>query len=153
MARPAKSAKTKSGVIPQEEAAARIAAEDKLRGGRDRIAPAYAISGAQEDIFAFIVREYAAAGVLGNLDSYVLTMTAVAIDRVSALDRQMNDDAHLLTDKEYYTARSKYMSDFWRGCNELCLSPQARAKIGIVAAQAARREKSPLEEALADDDD
>lgn len=153
MARPAKSAKTKSGVIPLEDTAARIEAEEALRGTADHIEPAYELNAEQEGIFRFIVKEYEAAGVLGNLDAYVLTMTAVAIDRVAALDKEMNRAPILLTDKEYYTARGKYMSDFWRGCNELCLSPQARAKIGIVAAQAARKERDALAEALADDDD
>ena len=49
-------------------------------------------------------------------------------------------------------ARAKYQSDLWRGCNELCLSPQARAKIGSLAAQKQKEKKDPLLAALSDDD-
>ena len=44
MGRPAKSTKTKSGVITMGETAARLAAEDSLRGAADRIAPAYQLT-------------------------------------------------------------------------------------------------------------
>ena len=153
MRRPAKSTKTKSGVITMGETAARLAAEDSLRGAADRIAPAYQLTKGQEAIFWTIVNEYQAAGVLGNLDSYVLTMTAVSIDRVAVIDQEMNGDQQLITDKEHYLARGKYMTDFWRGCNELCLSPQARAKIGVAAAKAAKDGEDKLAKLLADDDD
>ena len=49
-------------------------------------------------------------------------------------------------------ARSKYMADFYRCCNELCLSPQARAKLGVAAAKAKAQEKDPLLAILQDDD-
>ena len=52
----------------------------------------------------------------------------------------------------YVYKRQKYQSDLWRGCNELCLSPQARAKIGSLAAQKQKKEKDPLLAALSDDD-
>ena len=49
-------------------------------------------------------------------------------------------------------ARAKYQSDLWRGCNELCLSPQARAKIGSLAAQKQKKETDPLLSVLSADD-
>ena len=50
-------------------------------------------------------------------------------------------------------ARSKYLSDFYRSCNELGLSPQARAKLGVLAASKKAEETDPLVKALSDDDD
>ena len=49
-------------------------------------------------------------------------------------------------------SRAKYQADLWRGCNELCLSPQARAKLGSLAAQKAKEQRDPLMDALKDDD-
>ena len=47
-------------------------------------------------------------------------------------------------------ARAKYTQDFYRGCNELGLSPQSRAKLAISIAE---RETDPLLDALGDDED
>jgi hypothetical protein len=153
MARPAKAAKVLSNRITKEERAAQIAAEEVLRGSGGRIEPAYPLNDAQRQIFNTIVSEYEAAGILGNLDSYVLTITAVSIDRVAALDQSANGEPETLTEARYYSARGNYLKDFWRGCNELCLSPQSRAKIGKAAAQAVKERKDKLVELLADDDD
>ena len=151
MGRPAKSAKNQNSNLTKQEVDARASTEVELRGDGECIQPAYVLSRRQRAIFNYIVAQYAAIKVLGNLDSYVLTMTAVAIDRVSMLDKDANKDPSLILNPRHGDARKKYMSDFWRGCNELCLSPQSRAKIGIAAAQAAKA-KDPLAEALLDDD-
>ena len=50
-------------------------------------------------------------------------------------------------------ARAKYMSDFYRCCNELCLSPQARAKLGVAAARNKAAQKDPLAAILSDNED
>lgn len=153
MGRPAKITGTKTGKIGKQETAERAEVEDRLRGDDENICPAYELTDSQRKIFDFIRQQLQDASVLGVLDVYVLTVTAVSIDRVSNIDVMLNQDATLIMRKEYYTARGKYMADFWRGCNELCLSPQARAKIGIAAAAAAAKKEDPLAKMLGGDDD
>ena len=46
-----------------------------------------------------------------------------------------------------------YSKDFFRCCNELCLSPQARAKISIVGAKDAGKDKKSIMDILGDDED
>ena len=61
-------------------------------------------------------------------------------------------DHELIANATVQNSRAKYQSDLWRGCNELCLSPQARAKLGGMAAQKQKESKDPLLAALSDDD-
>jgi phage terminase small subunit len=46
------------------------------------------------------------------------------------------------------TAKDKYTKDFFRCCNELSLSPQARAKLSISNVNAMKESKNPLLDAL-----
>ena len=64
----------------------------------------------------------------------------------------VNDKEELLFNTALMGARAKFQSDLWRGCNELCLSPQARAKIGSLAAGNKEGNEDPLMAALKDDD-
>lgn len=64
----------------------------------------------------------------------------------------VNDIPEYLFDSALMGARSRYQSDMWKGCSELCLSPQARAKIGSLAAQAVKQKEDPLLKLLMDDD-
>jgi hypothetical protein len=41
-------------------------------------------------------------------------------------------------------AKSKYTTDFFKFVNEACLSPQSRAKMGILASNKAMEETDPL---------
>lgn len=56
----------------------------------------------------------------------------------------VNEDASLLFDTKLMGTRAKYEGTLWRGCNELCLSPQARAKIGSIAMSKRKEEQDPL---------
>ena len=51
-------------------------------------------------------------------------------------------------DRKVTATRAKYESTMWRGCNEFCLSPQARAKIGSLFTAKRKDETDPLMEAL-----
>lgn len=162
MGRPAKSAAVQSGNLPEEERLLREEVERRLRGMKDKIKPLAYLSSAQKKIFRFIVGEMAAADVLGNLDVYVLSTCAIAIERLQFIEGQVNKAE---TDKErkallgasaLMNAKDKYTRDLFRCCNELCLSPQARAKIGSLDLQKRRTNQSPLLNALrgeGDDDD
>ena len=126
--------------------------EDKLRGESERPIPPPNLTPDQQEIFDFIVDGLVASDILGRLDVFVLESTAVAIDRLRYINGMMDERPELVAHPGLQGARSKYQSDLWRGCNELCLSPQARAKIGSLAAQKAKEKKDPLLAALSDDD-
>ena len=51
-------------------------------------------------------------------------------------------------EKDVMAAKDKYTKDFFRCCNELCLSPQSRAKIALANANAAKDAADPLMEVL-----
>lgn len=153
MARPAKPADAGTGKIGKQEKSDRKNAENKLKGDAKNVQPAYKLTKNQRKIFNSIRKILDEAGVLGELDTYVLTATAVAADRLAEIDLKVNDAPDLVLDKDVTAARGKYWSDFRQGCNELGLSPQARAKLGIVAAANKAKENDPLAQALKDEDD
>ena len=82
--------------------------------------------------------------ILSNLDTYLLNQTAITIERLESIEKAIND-ASKFTDEngkikdkldantiiKLKSARDMYSKDFFRCCNELSLSPQARAKISI----------------------
>lgn len=152
MARPAKSVKTKSGVIPKAEENARRAAEDGIRGGDSRLIPPEWLTEAQKAIFTYIRDTLKESGILGDLDIYILTHTAVTIDCLRTLEKKTNGNPKLLLDTGAAQSREKYTRDFFRCCNELCLSPQSRAKIAINAANNVREDKKSLLDILNEDD-
>ena len=150
MARPAKPIPTQAASMTKEARDGRAEAETRLRGECDAIAaPAWLTEG-QQAIFDFVVAEMAASGILGNLDTYILTQFAVVADRVFEIERLINEDTDLrVQNKELIAARNSYARDFWRGMNELSLSPQARAKIGSLSMAKKEEEKDPLKKLLA----
>ena len=152
MARPAKAAAVSSGKISTEERQLREEIEAGLRGAQDEITPPDYLNEDQKAIFEFVATELADSEILGSLDVFALSSFATAVDRLRQIEGMVNEDPGLLSDTALMGTRAKYQSDLWRGCNELCLSPQARAKISSLAAQAAKKAAAdPLLEALADD--
>ena len=126
--------------------------EDKLRGAAEKPSPPENMPEDQREVFQFIVDALVESDILGKLDVFVLESTSVAVARLRRINRMIDQDESLLSDTALQGARAKYQSDLWRGCSELCLSPQARAKIGNLAAQAAKVSKDPLLAAIEDDD-
>lgn len=151
MGRPAKTVDAADGAMSAKTRAARKNAEKSLQGSGRVIAPSY-LTDSQKAIFDKIKTLLTDAGVIGSIDGYVMSFCAVAIDRVAEIDTMANEDMDLKINKDVVNARSKYMNDFYRCCNELCLSPQARAKLGVLAANRQRAQKDPLLKALEDDD-
>ncbi len=150
--RPAKSVKVKSGAIASDDAAVRKNVEDRLRGECAPPVPPDGMTDSQKEIFRYIVSGLADSEILGKLDVFVLESTAVAIDRLRTINRMIDDRPELMLSTATQNSRAKYQNDLWRGCNELCLSPQARAKLGNLAAQKTKEKKDPLMDALMDDD-
>lgn len=152
MARPAKATKTMAKNLTADERAARLETEESLKGSADNIRPPKFLSGEQKRIFRKIVMELKEAGILGNLDVYILSTAAVSIDRIQSIEQQINADPKLLSDRDFMSSKEKYSRDFYRCCNELCLSPQARAKLAGLRVQKEKGE-NPLLKALRDTED
>lgn len=152
MSRPAKPADAGTGKIGKQAKNDRKNAENTLKGDAKSVQPAYKLTKNQRKIFNLIRKVLSEAEVLGELDTYVLTATAVAADRIAEIDLKVNENPGLMLDKDTAGVRGKYWSDFRQGCNELGLSPQARAKLGIVAAANKAKEHDPLAQILSGGD-
>ena len=150
VARPSKSVSVASGHMTEEERTEREAVERSLRGAAaGKLRPPSWLSASQKKIFRTVVRELEASGILGTLDVDVLANFAVAVDRLEEIERRINEVGIVRVSAVTVSAKDKYTRDFFRGCSELCLSPQARAKIGSLSRAA--RKGDPLADALRED--
>lgn len=150
MARPAKAVAANSSNLTALEVRERQNMENKTRGTGELKAPAY-LTKAQKKQFKIIVEQLKNADILGCLDVYILAQTAITVDRLQYMEQQINDDPTLLENSAFMASKDKYTRDFFRCCNELCLSPQSRAKLGAAAAQ--KKKSDPLMDVIGDDDD
>lgn len=141
MGRPAKAVAVQSRHNTKAEKEQREQVENILKGKADKlVAPDY-LTSEQTKIFNFIIDELIKSDILSNLDIYTLTNCAITIERIATAEWQMNVEGitpELLKIKESYT------KDFFRYCNELCLSPQARAKIGSLNLAKSKEQSDPL---------
>lgn len=153
MARPAKSARVKTGTIPKEEEAQRLELEDKLKGKRDKLIPPLYLTESQMAIFNYIMGELQEADILGNLDLFILAQTAIAVDRIQDFDRKANEQPGLLMTNAFRQARSEASKEYFRCCNELCLSPQSRAKLSIAKVQPGEKKKTIMDLINEDNED
>ncbi len=144
MARPAKAVDVKSGEIRNDIARTRKETEDKLKGDSSQIEPSFELTPEQRAIFDRIKELFAKVGMIGELDCYVLTEGAVVIDRLRQIEQHLNERPDLLFDRDICNTRKEYMQNFFRVCNELSLSPQSRAKMGILAASRDAEDNDPL---------
>lgn len=147
MARPAMSANVTAKHLTNEEKNSRLEKETKLKGSADKLKPSAHLTVSQRKIFKFIVSNLEQSGILSNLDNYVLSECSICIDRMQYIEKQVNDNPELLTDTSIMSTKDRYTKAFFRYCNELCLSPQARAKIANINLQ---KEENPLMELLND---
>ncbi|WP_077369700.1 phage terminase small subunit P27 family [Anaerosalibacter sp. Marseille-P3206] len=144
MARPCKSVNVISKNLTKEEKEIRLKAEEKLKGGADKISPPKHLTKEQKKIFRSIVKELKESGILGNLDVYILSTCAVALDRIRTIEIMINENPKLISDTDLRLALDKYTKDFFRCCNELSLSPQSRAKFANINMQAKEEKEDPL---------
>lgn len=144
MARPAKSIDVQSGGVSSETAQGRRDIENKLKGESSEVVPTFELSERQTEIFNRIKSMFDKVGLLGELDCYVLTEGAVVIDRLNQIEEHLNERPDLLFDREICNTRKEYMQNFFRICNELSLSPQSRAKMGIIASNKDSQDSDPI---------
>lgn len=148
MARPCKSAALLTECSQTKaEVTYRIEQEQALAGSADNLSPPKWLNDNQQYIFMSIVNGLKEAGILGELDIYLLTECAVCIDRLQAIEKELNKSPELLGTKEgasFIKAKDSYTRDFFRCCNELSLSPQSRAKIANIRLQSEAEKQDPL---------
>lgn len=149
MARPCKSAKVLTECSQtKEEITDRINNEELIRGKGDNIVPSQELNENQLYIFDFIISELNASGILSNLDRFLLTKCAISIDRLQRIESMINKNPSLMFNKEIKSTKDSYDKDFYRCCNELCLSPQSRAKIANINLSKQSAEEDPVVRAL-----
>lgn len=153
MARPAKTISVNSKKMSGEEREKRKEIEDKLKGKSDKLIPPLYLSEEQMKIFNYITEELNSANILGNLDLYILSQTAICIDRLQQMEKSINENPLLLSDSKFMSSKDKYSKDFFRACSELCMSPQSRAKLSISAVKPGEEKKKTLMDILNEDDD
>lgn len=153
MARPAKAVAAKSGKIGREEEQQRAAIEDKLRGKNDKLLPPLYLTESQMEIFNYIMGELNEANILGNLDLFILSQTAIAVDRIQDFDRKANEAPELLLTNAFRQARAEASKEYFRCCNELCLSPQSRAKLSVAKVKPGEKKKTIMDIINEDDED
>lgn len=150
MARPAKSISTSSQKISKEDRHQRETTEKNLKGGNEKIKAFKYLNKRQKQIFKFLMNNLN-KDILGNLDVYVLNQTAITIERLETLEKMANEEGiEILMNKNIKAMRDMYSKDFFRYCNELSLSPQARAKLSIAIQPP---EKKTLLDILNEDND
>lgn len=150
MARPAKAVAANSSNLTALEVRERQFVENQLRGEGELKPPSF-LTKSQKKLFKSILKMLENADILGALDIYILSQTAISIDRLQSIEQQINDDPTLLENSAFMASKDKYTKDFFRCCNELCLSPQSRAKLGAAAAQ--KKKSDPLMDVIGDADD
>lgn len=150
MARPSKSVSVKSRKISKEEKKKLEEAEQKIRGENDKILPQKHLNKRQKEIFFYIISELEDKNILGNLDVFVLNQTAIVIERLEKLDKLANKSKDIVQTTAFKNTRDMYTKDFFRCCNELCLSPQSRAKLAIAVTPT---KKQSLMEILNEEDE
>lgn len=145
MGRPSKSAKVLHDKSQTKaEIAKRIETEDRIRGTSEKIKPSARLNANQKKIFTYIVAELEASDILGNLDTFILETASIAIDRLQGIERLINQDFDRICDKDLMQAKAKYTTDFFKCCNQLSLSPESRAKMGILSLNKAVEDTDPL---------
>ena len=152
MARPAKAISAKTGQISKEEKQKREAIEESLIGGKD-LTPPRQLTAAQKKIYKFILEQLEESKLLGQLDVFILSRTAITIDRLNQMDKRAKKEPDIIYNNNFRLAQGQATQEFFRCCNELCLSPQARAKLSVAAAKASEPTKKTLMDILAEEDD
>lgn len=130
--------------LTKEEKRIRQETENRLKGNSDSIEPSSRLNANQKKIFRYIVSELEQSKILTNLDGYMLEIGVIAIDRLQCIEKEINRDFDLIYNKELMAAKAKYTTDFIKFCQEACLSPQSRAKMGVIAANQKQQEADPL---------
>lgn len=154
MARPCKVIDSQSRHNTKDEIEKRKEVEESIKGNDDKInSPPEYLNKCQKEIYQYVISELSNTNILNNLDVFILSTCAIAVERLQFIESSINKKTSLIMNKELMSAKDKYTKDLYRCCNELSLSPQSRAKLGNLALQNKEEKEDPLLKILAGEDD
>ncbi|MBR3552975.1 MAG: P27 family phage terminase small subunit [Clostridia bacterium] len=149
MGRPAKPVQLQSGAMTKADRQRREEAEKKISPDATAVQlPTMELTERQRKIRKRIVKEM--RSVLKNADRFIVDQAAIAIDRLQTLEQKINEDEDIVYTKNFISVKKEYFSEFVRLCNELSLSPQARAKLANAQAE---QQENPLKGLIGGEDD
>jgi len=144
MGRPPKNVDVNRKHLEKETALLRKNAEAVLQGEEQDLAPPSRLNANQRKIWKHIVEHLKTVKILGHIDAYLLENGVVAIDRLQVIEKTINQNFEMIMDRQLMNAQAKYFGVMHKMCNDFAMSPQARAKFGILALNQAQEEADPL---------
>lgn len=153
MGKPSTSVDLISKHLTKAEKQQRQEQEQLLKGNSDNISPPDHLTDNQVKIFNYIKGELEASKILVNLDSFILSLCAIALDRLQFIEDRVNKNPTLIMQNQLMSAKDKYTKDFYRCCSELSLSPQSRAKLANINKEVKENNEDPVLKAMRDDDE
>lgn len=141
--RKAVSARTTKKHLTKAEKEKRIAVENAFIDDAEIEPPSY-LTKTQLEAFHFIVDALRKAKVLSRLDTQTIIQASVAIDMLHTANKRVAKRPTLAIDREFVATQEKLVRTYLKLCDELCLSPQSRAKLGVLVANQKEEEQDPL---------
>ena len=151
--------------ISKEELQKRMEIEQQLMGNSDDIKSIPDYLNEYETIYyKLLFNEVEISGLITNIDKPLLEQVANCLFIMKECDNHINDNGILVGKTDRYgnfeekenpciKIKLNYMSKYASLCNQLGLSPAARATLAAKAIQRAQDEADPLLQILRDDDD
>ena len=126
MGRPAKPVAISSGKISKETKNKRKETEENLRGDCQKVIPPDWLNERQQQVFEYVAKELAGGKIVSNVDVFVLTSFAVAVDRLEEIEKSINSKPDMMFDKSLLKAKARYTADFNTGIKELKIMEKYR---------------------------
>lgn len=132
MARPCKPANAQAestSTNQRKRIEQRAEAENQIGGGKVKLVPERWLTQKQKEYFNSAVKYLENADVLRAADVHILSEWAWVLDMKKQVEYEINENPELKYNRAVMAALDKYTKTFFRCCNELGFSPQARAKV------------------------
>lgn len=146
MGRPSKPVKTSLRAKTKKEKTIRVEVESKMQAGELPANPPEMLNEEQAGIYTWLYNTLQPTGYMSALDTEILIQGSIIMERLRSIDREINADRARIMESKYRTARDMYYKQFLKICEQLCMSPQARAKMGTLIANT--KEADPLADIL-----
>lgn len=138
--------------LTKEEKARRLEVENAfIKDGNITIEPPNYLSTEQIKAFTFIHDALKEAAVLSRLDAVTITQASVAICMLEQSNKRVTALPELAYDDKFVATHERLVRTYLKLCDELCLSPQARAKLGVLVANNQKEKQDPLLKVLKGD--
>lgn len=135
--------------LTKAEKAIRQGVEDTLKGEELDSRPPQYLTKEQKKIYKWLVEKLKVTNVLSILDKHTVSQASIIMERLNAVDAQINTlIASGQFDKDLEAIRKSYFSQYLQVCKELCLSPASRGRMGALACNAKKDQKDDLIKAL-----